>query len=617
MRFSRFMIGEPPVKSLEYYVLKDGEMLGPFDEDQLRVGLANGQFAAGDFFQPSHETKWRPIRSLLDPEQDEADGAVAPDWGCILKWAWLRLRHGLGEGSVRAGGVCLGIGTAVLILSRWPFLFWIPWFVATAIAAVALIRRKREAHGTVLLMFVVCVPMAYFIFGLRRESGPSKAEVKTAAVPAAPLAARPSATVEAPAEVEPAPATPVAEAAPKPGESPIPGLPVGVDAETPAPRLIKPTYVHAPPESTPRSSAQHLLVIPAPASAQSAPNPASSQPSTASAASAAQSSTPAPVEDVPLALPSESLVIVKGPDGSGSGFICRAKNQTWLFTNIHVVADIKQATITRLDNQSVYPGGGEVAAGPDVSRFTLAGAQAPAHPLELMTDLENNVKIGDEVVVLGNSGGGGVVTRLKGKLVGIGPDRIEVSAEFIPGNSGSPIIHVKSGKVIGIATYLTRRPDSFAKGGTGEMVVRRFGYRLDTVSGWEPINWPVLYNDADQIKRIDVLTGDIVHFLNSSRDQKDPEFATDTLRRPANEWLSMIHAKSVSSNDRISATQSFLNALRNMVRSDVAVAESQVRYTYFRNRLTDEKRVREALFKAFDADYGELGTASMNRKGYR
>jgi hypothetical protein len=270
--------------------------------------------------------------------------------------------------------------------------------------------------------------------------------------------------------------------------------------------------------------------------------------------------------------------------------------------------------VTRIDNQAVYPGNGEVGAGPDVARFVLA--QPPAHPLELMTDLENNVKIGDEVVVLGNSGGGGVVTRLKGKVVGIGPDRLEVSAEFIPGNSGSPIIHVKSGKVIGIATYLTRRPDNFAKGGSGEMVVRRFGYRLDTIPAWEPVNWPVLYGDADHIERIGVLTNDIVKFLISLRNQKEPQFATDTLRRPANEWLAMINSKGISSNDRLSATQSFLNALRSMVRTDVTIAESQVRYTYFRNRLKDEKRDREALFKVFDSEYGELATP-MNRKGYR
>ena len=92
---------------------------------------------------------------------------------------------------------------------------------------------------------------------------------------------------------------------------------------------------------------------------------------------------------------------------------------------------------------------------------TPGAPRGPATPLEL-DQSRISVKIGDAIVVLGNSGGGGVVTKLEGKLVGIGPDRIEVSAEFIPGNSGSPIIHVPTGKVIGIATYLTRRYEEFA-----------------------------------------------------------------------------------------------------------------------------------------------------------
>ena len=608
------MSGDLTGQSLEYYVLKDGEMLGPFDEDQLRAGLANGQFAATDFFQPSHETKWQPMRSLLAPDHQGAEGAVAPDWHCILKWAWLRLRYSLGQSSVQAGGVCLAIGTAVLILSRWPFLFWIPWFIATAIAAVALIRRKREAHGTVLLLCVICVPMAYFIFGSRRESRASKVEVKTVVMPATQVAANQSAPSgmpgpeSSPAKAAPPPAAPLAEASPTPEEPPISGIPVGVSAETPAPREIKPSYVHATPESTSPPITQY------PVAASSTPTtqekPAWWQFWATSAASSTNASASTPAPDVSQDLPVESLVIVKGSNGAGSGFICRANNRTWLFTNIHVAAEIKDPAITRLDNQAVTAGNGEVAAGPDLARFVLT--QPPQHSLELLTDLENNVKIGDDVVVLGNSGGGGVVTRLNGKVLGIGPDRLEVSAEFIPGNSGSPIIHVKSGKVIGIATYLTRRSDNFASG-SGGMVIRRFGYRLDKIPAWEPINWPLLYGDADQIKRIEALTNDIVKFLLASRNGTEPAIATETLRRPFDEWQNKIHSRGLNPNDRISATQSFLNTLRTMVRTDVAAAEAQARYTYYRNKLKDEKRDRDVLFKVLDSEYA----SSLDRNGFR
>ncbi|HSI16004.1 MAG TPA: trypsin-like peptidase domain-containing protein, partial [Chthoniobacter sp.] len=311
----------------------------------------------------------------------------------------------------------------------------------------------------------------------------------------------------------------------------------------------------------------------------------------------------------------DAFVIVKGINGSGSGFACRQDDKTWLFSNIHVVSEIKQPTLTRLDGVTLSAGAAEVAAGPDIARMVLT--KAPEHPLEMITDFEANVHIGDDVLVLGNSGGGGVVTSLKGKVVGIGPDRIEVSAEFIPGNSGSPIVHLKTGKVIGIATYLTRRYEQFGSGGgNGSVVVRRFGYRLDKVPVWEPVNWPELYAEADQLEQVSKLTEDIFNFLDALRNKKDPTFATDTLRRPAQDWTTKIHTRNMSDSDRLSATQSFLTALRFMVRGDVAVAQTRFRYVYFRNRLKDEEKVRDRMYQAFDSELAKLGTP-LSRHSFR
>jgi hypothetical protein len=272
---------------------------------------------------------------------------------------------------------------------------------------------------------------------------------------------------------------------------------------------------------------------------------------------------------------------------------------------------MKQPRSTGLDGSRISPGAAEAAVRHDIMRMALA--TAPATPLELLTEFDSNVKIGDEIVVLGNSGGGGVVTKLEGKLVGLGPDRIEVSAEFIPGNSGSPIIHIPTGKVIGIATYLTRRYEEFSGNAqtsgraTGPLVVRRFGYRLDSVSRWEPVNWAVFQAEAERIGRISALTGDIFDFLGALRKKQAPQFATETLRRPANEWLNGIGGRR-SEADRLKATQSFLAALRTMARSDVTLAESQLRYSFFREELREEREVRDKLYKAFDDDARKLST---------
>src|SRR3954469_10621004 len=180
---------------------------------------------------------------------------------------------------------------------------------------------------------------------------------------------------------------------------------------------------------------------------------------------------------------SGAMVVVKDEAGAGSGFIASFGGKIYLLTNIHVAAGMKQPVFTLLDGTRLVPTSAEAAVGHDIMRFALK--TPPAQSIEVGTDLEHTTRIGDPVNVFGNSGGGGVVTSLPGKIVGIGPDRLEVTSPFIPGNSGSPIIHGPTGRVIGIATYLMSARDRFGGGG---VTVRRFGYRLDSVKTWEPVN---------------------------------------------------------------------------------------------------------------------------------
>src|SRR5262249_41673522 len=133
---------------------------------------------------------------------------------------------------------------------------------------------------------------------------------------------------------------------------------------------------------------------------------------------------------------------------------------------------------------------------------------------EIMTAVDQNATIGDQVVVLGNAEGAGVINTIGGKIVGIGPNLVEVDAPFLPGNSGSPIVHLKTGKVIGVATYLTiRKYDSATRRPVKEPIVRRFGYRLDTVKIWQPVNWQAFYAQAGEMESNEKLTRDLVSFL--------------------------------------------------------------------------------------------------------
>jgi outer membrane biosynthesis protein TonB len=604
----------------EIYVLKQGNILGPFTRERLRTALAGRELNPEDFAQTGGVPIWQPLARIIGDVEVELRGAIAPDWKSLLHWAWLRLRYDIDERSEIAGSVCLGIGLLVLALSHWTFLFWLPWTGAALLAAVALLQRRRFGTGILLLLGVILLPLGVFIWHSKLK--PAGALPFQSSEVASPEASAPAGELpESNLEPEP-PVEPSAER---------------TEPQTPQPA---PTIPVAPPK------AQATPVQPAPAQpaapvAVSRPLPPPPPPpvitSSATSATPAIAKAPEPSRDLTtltdISKPTDAaqggalvqqhrtaLVVVKDRKGAGSGFVAMAGGKPWLFTNIHVSAGMAAPEFTRIDGQRITPGVAEAATEHDVMRFALSEPQTGG--LEVMADVEATARLGDLVVVLGNSGGGGVVTSLPGELVGIGPDRVEVTAPFIPGNSGSPIIHVPSGRVIGIATYLTRRYDEFAspqgnaaagKKDEGAVVVRRFGYRLDKVKQWQPLNWAAFQAEARSIAEISALTGDVFDFFEALRTQKVPHFATATLRRPAEAWLATISRPHLSDADRESATRGFLGSLRSLVLADVTAAEGKFRYACFRDELRREREVRDRLYKAFDEKAKAMSAPSIGR----
>ena len=172
--------------------------------------------------------------------------------------------------------------------------------------------------------------------------------------------------------------------------------------------------------------------------------------------------------------------------GRGSGFLAAEQGKVYFFTNLHVISGAKKITarsaFTTLDFKD---GTVEVAADRDLVRISV-----PAQPALQFGD---SPTIDDAVAALGNSGGREVVTRLEGKVMGVGPAQIEVSSEFIPGNSGGPILG-KDNRVLGVATYVLRTeivPD-WIKSGTRFSSTRRFGVRVTDDVKWVPMPLAVL-----------------------------------------------------------------------------------------------------------------------------
>ncbi len=294
-----------------------------------------------------------------------------------------------------------------------------------------------------------------------------------------------------------------------------------------------------------------------------------------------------------------SLVFVNGEQGSGSGFLAAYGGGNYVFTNAHVAAGIKGAGFKTLEGTSIKVGAASVAVGHDIF---LLQSNLNGKPFEVMKGVDQNTTIGDEVVVLGNAEGAGVINTIMGKIVGVGPQLVEVDAPFVPGNSGSPIIHLKTGKVIGVATYLTiEKYDPATKQAIKDPIVRRFGYRIDSVKTWQPVNWPALYAQAAEMDGIEKLTDDLDAFLRdlikTGRVNANAH-SNPLIKNRIDAWRNS-KGRQASATDRNSADQSFLAFLKVTCQTDVAAARQHMTYDYFQRALADQQQTRNQMSEFF------------------
>lgn len=200
---------------------------------------------------------------------------------------------------------------------------------------------------------------------------------------------------------------------------------------------------------------------------------------------------------VEVKIASAALVVISSEQSEGSGFIAKIRGRTFLISNIHVLGAARSATIQTLDGVEItLPSYGYVSRRRDIAIVPIEWA-GPTLPMSQSLSFDE-VGIGQAVTVMVNSDGARVAGQLKGKICDVGSNELEVSAKFVPGNSGSPVVHDELGRVIAIASHLE---DFGAKTkGTKDSKqanVRRFACRIDGEIEWAQVALSDLYNQAE------------------------------------------------------------------------------------------------------------------------
>jgi hypothetical protein len=233
------------------------------------------------------------------------------------------------------------------------------------------------------------------------------------------------------------------------------------------------------------------------------------------AASNVARTTPAPVAGA--SFDASCLIIIKTDHDSGSGFIAQVDGKTYVYTNAHVICGTPEGFTSKIE--SIKTASGRNIPTPyeielsntydpnsshgleDVARFQVTLKEGETAYALAETDF--SISINQRVTAYGNSLGGDAVTSLDGAVLGLGKDRIEVSCEIVPGNSGGPIVLTDTKQVIGISTYLDAGKRDIWTRGTVFEKVRRFAVRPEKVTQWRKMQYTSLMSSLAELKAFD------------------------------------------------------------------------------------------------------------------
>ena len=352
------------------------------------------------------------------------------------------------------------------------------------------------------------------------------------------------------------------------------------------------------PPATPEPSPASIPTAPPPPGP--APSPAPAAPEQTPAATANAAPTPSIFQ-----MYAPYLVIIEGDKGAGSGFLAAYEGGLYVFTNTHVLSGNSKFSVRLLKGTPITTNGLSVADAYDIS--ALPQTTVTTGGVEILKDIDKNVAIGDDVVVLGNSLGAAVVTEITGKVTGIGPELVEVDAKFVAGNSGSPIIHVKTGKAIAIATFtMIRKMENFGKDSQFNSVERRFGYRLDNISGWRNMTWPTFTREAAVVNAIAKRTEDIWNLAaDISEHNAIKEWGTHTQRGNSlasmvTEYRQIITAPNLGQSGATDAKRKLLFWISREVKKDFPVQNVASFSAYSKKLIEEQKEHRDVLAKFFE-----------------
>ncbi len=307
----------------------------------------------------------------------------------------------------------------------------------------------------------------------------------------------------------------------------------------------------------------------------------------------------------------EAIAVIEGDRSNGTGFFGRSGGKTYLYTAAHVLSGNTRLEVKLRSGTVVRKFGTlEAAEGADLVRLPLE--EEVPRVLTLAPET-GSAKVGDPVFASGNAGGGGTVGFEEGKIMGVGPESIEIDAEVIQGNSGGPILDGGSRRVLGVVTHLTaERKDLWAEE-TRFSEVRRFGCRLDRAWEWKQVPVDIFLKEGKAVLAVQEQSELMIAALQPEKWNSEifRRLGSNPLARDIKQLESWIDeqrsgGQRFSENDRKKRLRAILDGARHRSRGQMAAFRSE-NFTWFhRENALQEIKNREEIDKVYESSVQDL-----------
>ncbi len=246
-----------------------------------------------------------------------------------------------------------------------------------------------------------------------------------------------------------------------------------------------------------------------------------------------------------------AVMLIVGAAGDSqsitSGFACKFKNRECIATNLHVIEEASAITVTSLSGNPIGLSDQMfVSEDANICLLAIKGsfAELGIVPFEFMDDVLKGSKLGDEIICLGNSPGDGVITTTKGNIKTLGQSSVQTDAPTVNGNSGGPMIHRDSSKVISLVAQ------------AGETTCS--GHRVDVVKKWRSITFSEFKKSSLVIANARGNLDIVYNFLNDKpgwRNDRSLANAWDTYEKFLEEKVTKPTKEAVTKNPKETVTK--------------------------------------------------------------